>query len=48
MIAEMQARSKAAETFLELASLITGRAEAKIQKKSLLEPLLSKLSKKKA
>jgi pilus assembly protein CpaE len=48
MIAEMQARSKAAETFLELASLITGRAEAKAQKKSILEPLLSKLSKKKA
>jgi pilus assembly protein CpaE len=48
MIAELQARSKIAETFLELASLVTGRAEAKVQKKSLLEPLLSKFSQKKA
>jgi len=48
MIAEMQARSKAAETFLELARLVTGRSEARAQRRSLLEPLISKITKKKA
>ncbi len=48
MIAEVQPKSKVAESFMELAGLITGRTEIKAQKKSLLEPLISKLSKKKA
>ncbi len=48
MIAELQSRSKAAETFLELAANVTGRVETKVQKKSLLNPLLSKFSKMKA
>ncbi len=48
MIAEAQARSKPAETFLELARSLTGRSEVRIQKKSMFDPLLSKLSKKKA
>ena len=48
MIAEMQSRAKPAETFLELARLVTGRNEARAQKKSFLDPILLKLSKKKA
>ena len=48
MIAELQARSKPAETLLDLARLVTGRSETRLQKKSLLSPLLLKFSKKKA
>ncbi len=48
MIAEVQPRSKPAETFHDLARAVTGRAEMKIQKKSMLEPLLSRMSGKKA
>lgn len=47
MIAEIQARSKPAETLLDLARLVTGRSETRSQKKSLLAPLLLKISKKK-
>ena len=48
MIAELQAKSKAAETLLDLSRLVTGRSEARMQKKSFLDPLLLKLSKKKS
>ena len=48
MIAEMQSRAKPAETFLDLARMVTGRGETRAPKKSFLDPLLLKLSKKKA
>ncbi len=48
MIAEVQASGKVAETFAELASAVTGRAEPKRSKASLIEPLLAKLAWRKA
>jgi pilus assembly protein CpaE len=48
MIAEVSAKSRPAETFRELASLVMGRTEGKAPRKSLLEPLLMKLNRKKA
>jgi pilus assembly protein CpaE len=48
MIAEVQAGSKANEAFTQIASLLTGRGEAKRSKRSLLEPLVSKLKRRKA
>ena len=48
MIAEMQSRAKPAETFLDLARMVTGRGETRAPKKSFLDPFLLKLSKKKA
>jgi len=43
MIAEVSAKHKTAETFLQIAKAITGRAESKKQKNDLLSPLLSKI-----
>jgi pilus assembly protein CpaE len=43
MIAEVSAKHKAAETALSLAKMLTGRVEAKKQKRDLLSPLLAKL-----
>lgn len=43
MIAEVAAKHKTAETFLQIAKLITGRAETKKPKGDLLSPLLSKI-----
>jgi pilus assembly protein CpaE len=48
MIAEVSAKSKAAEQFAELAGLVMGRTEARSAKKSLLEPLLSRIGRKKS
>ncbi len=43
MIAEVAAKHKTAEIFLQIAKTITGRAESKKQKSDLLSPLLSKI-----
>ncbi len=43
MIAEVSAKHRSAETFLQLAQLLTGRSEVKKAKSSLLTPLLGKL-----
>jgi pilus assembly protein CpaE len=43
MIAEVAAKHKTADTFLQIAKSITGRAESKKQKNDLLSPLLSKI-----
>lgn len=43
MIAEVSAKHKTADTFLQIAKTITGRSEAKKEKPSALSPLLSKL-----
>ncbi len=48
MIAEVEAASKTAATFSDLARIVTGRAEAKKGRRSLFDPILSKLSRKKA
>jgi pilus assembly protein CpaE len=48
MIAEVQAGSKPAEIFSELAAAVTGRAEIRRAKANLLEPLLARLTRKKA
>lgn len=48
MIAEIQGASKAAATFSDLAAALTGRPEARRGRQTLLEPLLSKLSRRKA
>ena len=45
MIAEVSANHKTAEMFLQLAQILTGRAEAKNARSGLLKPLLSKLMK---
>ena len=45
MIAEISASHKTAESFRQIAQILTGRAEAKRQSKSLLTPLLAKLRK---
>jgi pilus assembly protein CpaE len=45
MIAEISASHKTAESFRQMAQILTGRAEVKRQRKSFLSPLLSKLSK---
>lgn len=44
MIAEIQAKSKAADAFLDMAKALMGRQEVKEGKKSLLSPLLQKLA----
>jgi pilus assembly protein CpaE len=46
MIAEVSAKHKNAEIFLQLAQLLTGRSEVKKGKSGLLTPLLGKLLKK--
>ncbi|HZS64190.1 MAG TPA: AAA family ATPase [Xanthobacteraceae bacterium] len=43
MIAEIASGHRTAETFRQLAQILTGRSEAKRQRKSLLSPLLEKL-----
>jgi pilus assembly protein CpaE len=48
MIAEVSAGHRTAETFRQLAQLLTGRAEAKRQRKTLLTPLLEKLRRQQA
>ena len=48
MIAEIQGTGKIAETFVDLAAAITGRAEPKRAKGNFLEPILSKLGRRKA
>lgn len=48
MIAEVQPGSKHAEIFAELAGAVTGRAPAKRGRASLLEPLISRLGRRKA
>ncbi|CAM5773768.1 AAA family ATPase [Bosea minatitlanensis] len=48
MIAEVQAGSKASEAFTQIASALTGRGEARRGKRRLLEPLVSKLKRRKA
>lgn len=46
MIAEVQASSKVAETFVALATAVTGRVESKRSRGTLLEPILAKLRRK--
>lgn len=48
MIAEISASHKTAESFRQIAQILTGRAEAKRQRKGLLSPLLAKLGKRTA
>ena len=48
MIAEVEASSKVAETFEELARVVTGKVELKKSKRMLLDPFISKLGLKKA
>ncbi len=43
MIAEVSGKHKTAEIFLQIAKSLTGRGEAKKQKKDMLSPLLSKI-----
>ena len=43
MIAEVSAKHKTAEMFLQIAKALTGRAETKKQKNDLLSPLLAKI-----
>jgi pilus assembly protein CpaE len=48
MIAEISSSHKTAEMFRQLAQLLTGRAETKRQRKTLLSPLLEKLRQRQA
>jgi pilus assembly protein CpaE len=48
MIAEVQAGGKVAEAFVQIAMALTGRGEAKRGKRSLFEPLVAKLMRRKA
>jgi pilus assembly protein CpaE len=48
MIAEISANHKTAESFRQMAQILTGRAESKRPRKGLLSPLLAKLSKRQA
>ena len=48
MIAEVQANSKHAEIFSSLAALVTGKIEPKRARAGLLEPLMARLSRRKA
>jgi pilus assembly protein CpaE len=48
MISELSAKSKPVEQFKELANVVMGRTEARAAKKSMLEPLLARISRKKA
>ena len=48
MIAEVEATNKIAETTAELARIVTGRAEAPRARKTFLDPLLTRLQRKKA
>ena len=46
MIAEVELSSKIADTFSELARLVTGRGEIRKSKRTLFDPLMAKLRKK--
>ncbi len=46
MIAEIEPNGKTAQVFADLASALAGRAEARKQKRSVLEPLIAKLGRK--
>ncbi len=48
MIAEVQASGKISEAFVQIASALTGRGEAKRGKRSLFEPLVAKLKRRRA
>jgi len=48
MIAEVQAAGKTSEAFVQIASVLTGRGEAKRGRRSLFEPLVAKLKRRKA
>jgi pilus assembly protein CpaE len=48
MIAEVQANGKVNEAFVQIASALTGRGEAKRGKRSLFEPLVAKLTRRRA
>ncbi len=48
MIAEVQSGGKAAEAFVQIATVLTGRGEQKRGKRGLLEPLVAKLMRRKA
>jgi pilus assembly protein CpaE len=48
MIAEVQATGKVGEAFVQIASALTGRGEAKRGKRSLFEPLVAKLKRRRA
>lgn len=48
MIAEVQSGGKINEAFVQIASALTGRGEAKRGKRSLFEPLVAKLKRRKA
>lgn len=48
MIAEVQANGKTDEAFVHIASVLTGRGEAKRGRRSLFEPLVAKLKRRKA
>lgn len=48
MIAEVQSGGKVAEAFVQIATVLTGRGEQKRGKRSLLEPLVAKLMRRKA
>jgi pilus assembly protein CpaE len=48
MIAEVQAGGKINEAFVQIASAVTGRGEAKRGKRSLFEPLVAKLKRRRA
>jgi pilus assembly protein CpaE len=48
MIAELSAKSKPVEQFRELSNAVMGRVEARAAKKSMLEPLLARIGRKKA
>lgn len=48
MIAEVQAGSKVNEAFMQIASALTGRGEAKRGRRSLFDPLVAKLKRRKA
>ena len=47
MIAEIEPNGKTAQIFVDLASTLAGRAEARKPKKGILEPLMAKLGRKK-
>jgi pilus assembly protein CpaE len=48
MVVEIEPTSKIAETFGELARIVTGRADIKRQKRSLLDPLMARFVRKRA
>lgn len=48
MIAEVQAGGKIADAFVQIAAALTGRSEARRGKRSLFEPLVAKLMRRKA